>query len=401
MRGRDGPSASFSLRKTTEPLPPLAIAKLVAKLALLNGRSLIQVQFNDRTSKIAPRLDCCLVATIRGNAIENSIPDSCSAAEVGKLIKRLLVQGTIMKCNIISCFAVSALLAALPLSGALAADMPLKAPPAPPPPAYTWTGYYVGVNVGYGIGDDPTTMATVSGAGFGGGGVLPVGTPLYGQPRAFSIDPRGVTGGGQIGYNLQMAPEWVAGLEADIQGSGMKNQQNCLLACGAGIIASPVNPILAFFPVTFSNISEQHQIDWFGTVRGRFGYAAGPVLLYGTGGLAYGEVNRSGNVTGMSTFFCAPVDLFSGSYNVSSIKTGWTVGAGVEGKLAGNWSVKAEYLYIDLGNTTDSFNTIFSPGSVISTPGTVAATRTDTASYRENIFRIGLNYEFSGPGTGR
>ncbi len=103
----------------------------------------------------------------------------------------------------------------------------------------------------------------------------------------------------------------------------------------------------------------------------------------------------------MSTFFGAPVDLFSSSYNVSSIKTGWTVGAGVEGKVAGNWSVKAEYLYIDLGNTTDSFNTIFAPGSAISTPGTVAATRTDTASYRENIFRIGLNYEFSGPGTGR
>ncbi len=56
----------------------------------------------------------------------------------------------------------------MPLSGALAADMPLKAPPAPPPPAYTWTGYYVGVNVGYGAGDDPTTMSTVSGAGLAG-----------------------------------------------------------------------------------------------------------------------------------------------------------------------------------------------------------------------------------------
>lgn len=92
----------------------------------------------------------------------------------------------------------------------------------------------------------------------------------------YSIDPKGVIGGGQIGYNLQFAPSWVAGFEADIQGSGMRNQQDCIVPCGTGI---QTIGILSAFPVTFSARSEEHKIDWFGTVRGRFGYAAGPVLV--------------------------------------------------------------------------------------------------------------------------
>lgn len=62
----------------------------------------------------------------------------------------------------------------------------------------------------------------------------------------------------------------------------------------------------------------------------------------------------------------------------------------------GNWSIKAEYLYVDLGKTTDSFTTVYQPGSIIGTPGTVAAMRTDTVSYHEQIVRLGLNYQFGG-----
>jgi hypothetical protein len=88
--------------------------------------------------------------------------------------------------------AVSILLST-PLFSAKAADMPLKAAPPPPPaPAISWTGYYVGVNIGYGIGDDPTTESTVSGAAFP---ILTPGTPIYGAPRVYSIDPKGVIGG--------------------------------------------------------------------------------------------------------------------------------------------------------------------------------------------------------------
>jgi outer membrane immunogenic protein len=277
-------------------------------------------------------------------------------------------------------------------SMALAADMrmPTKAPAvAPPPPAINWTGFYAGVNLGYGVGDDPVTENTVSGAAFPGIGF---GTPIYGAPKSYSIDPKGVNGGGQIGYNYQFAPSWVAGLEADIQGSGMRNTQNCILPCGTGIVTTPA---FAAFPVVFSSLSEENKIDWFGTFRGRFGYAAGPVLIYATGGLAYGEVSRSGSVVGQTTFLGAgSVNTFAGSYSANTTRAGWTVGTGVEGQLSPNWSVKAEYLYVDLGSTTDSFSTFYN-GTGFPATGQ-AGLRTITSSFRENIFRLGLNYKFGG-----
>jgi outer membrane immunogenic protein len=215
------------------------------------------------------------------------------------------------------------------------------------------------VNLGYGIGDDHTTISTVSGAAFPG---LGFGTAIHGSPLSFSIDPKGVIGGGQIGYNWQFAPTWIAGLETDIQGSGMKNRRDCLIPCGAGVLTLNTIPF-NFFPVTFSAFSEEHKIDWFGTVRGRFGYAAGPVLVYATGGLAYGEVKRSGNVVGQTNFVLGgTVNSFAGSYSASSTKAGWTLGGGVEGQLTRNWSVKAEYLYMDLGSTTDTFSTFYTTG---------------------------------------
>jgi outer membrane immunogenic protein len=131
---------------------------------------------------------------------------------------------------------------ASPLWGA---DLARKAPPpamAPAAPVYNWTGFYAGVNLGYGIGSDPTTITTVSGANFPG---LTPGTPIY-APQAFTLDPKGVIGGGQIGYNWQFAPTWVAGFEADIQGSGMKKQQDCLIPCGVGADAKYRLP--HFFP---------------------------------------------------------------------------------------------------------------------------------------------------------
>jgi outer membrane immunogenic protein len=228
---------------------------------------------------------------------------------------------------------------------------------------------------------------TVSGANFPG---LTPGTPIY-SPQSFSLDPKGVIGGGQIGYNWQFAPTWFAGFEADIQGSGMRKQRDCLIPCGTGVLTQNTG-FLTFFPVTFSALSEEHKIDWFGTVRGRFGYTMGPVLVYATGGLAYGEVNRNGNVAGQTNFVLGgTVNNFAGSYSASSTRAGWTAGAGIEGMLSRNWSVKAEYLYMDLANTTDTFSTFYTSG----TPATgQAGVRTVTSSFRENIFRIGLNYKW-------
>ena len=251
------------------------------------------------------------------------------------------------------------------------------------------------MNLGYGIGRDPTTLSTVSGANFPG---LGFGVPIYGSPLSFSIDPSGVIGGGQVGYNWQFAATWVAGLEADIQGSGMSHNQSCLFPCGASVLTLNTIPF-NFFPVTFSALSEEHKIDWFGTVRGRFGYAAGPVFIYATGGFAYGEVTRKGNVVGQTGIILAPgtvLNTFAGSYSASSTQAGWTVGGGVEGKVSSNWSVKAEYLYLDLGSTTDNFSTFYTGGGVGGPFTGQAGFRTVTASFRENIFRAGLNYKWGG-----
>ena len=145
-----------------------------------------------------------------------------------------------------------------------------------------------------------------------------------------------------------------------------------------------------------SSDSFQQKIDWFGTVRGRAGYAAGPVLLYVTGGLAYGEVSRSANVVGQTVFFLngAPVNAFSGGYTTDKTKVGWTAGFGAEGKLSWNpaWSIKGEFLYIDLGTNNDVFNTFYSGGGLPSSG--IAATRTDHSVNREGLFRLGLNYSF-------
>jgi outer membrane immunogenic protein len=146
-------------------------------------------------------------------------------------------------------------------------------------------------------------------------------------------------------------------------------------------------------------LSEGQKIEWFGTVRGRFGYAAGPVLVYATGGLAYGEVNRYGNVVGQTTTVftgTAVFNTFAGSYSASSTRAGWTLGGGVEGQLSGNWSVKAEYLYIDLGSTTDTFSTFYTGGGFGGPFTGQAGVRTVTSSFRENIFRAGLNYKWGG-----
>ena len=118
------------------------------------------------------------------------------------------------------------------------------------------------------------------------------------------------------------------------------------------------------------------KIDWFGTVRGRVGILATPkVLLYATGGLAYGEVNSSETIA-------TPVPS---AFSASKTNVGWTVGVGIEGVISGNWTAKLEYLYVDLGTVSGSFTL----------PGT------DISYYNsriiDNVLRAGVNYKFGGP----
>jgi outer membrane immunogenic protein len=279
-------------------------------------------------------------------------------------------------------------------ASAFAADMarPVYKAAPPPMPVANWTGFYIGANVGYGWSQNEYAQSTLAGPG---AFVAPAGTTLFGGPQTFDNNARGWNGGGQIGYNWQFHPAWVAGIEADFQGADQKRTTNCIQTCNQlGTVAPGILPLL--FPVTINSNSYEQKLNWFGTVRGRLGYTTGPTLFYVTGGFAYGEVERNAATTGTSTFL-GVVNLasFAGGTSVSSTKTGWVLGGGIESEFAGAWTLKAEYLYMDLGSVSDTYNTRFTGGILPGLNGQVAGVRTVTGDVTEQIVRVGLNYRFN------
>jgi outer membrane immunogenic protein len=220
-------------------------------------------------------------------------------------------------------------------------------------PTANWTGLYIGGNAGSGTAIDKSAAPVVTAGG------------VFMYDEAFNLSPAGYLGGIQIGYNWQAA-NWVFGLETDIQGSTQKDNA-CQFLCTT---APPLE-----------SIAYEQRLPWFGTARGRVGYTVGSSLFYATGGLAYGEV-RTHIAT---TLFAAPTNV-----EFSHTSTGWTLGAGIEspfelfGLLGKNWTAKTEYLYVDLGSSSDS-NLLF--GSYW---------KFDT-HVQEHIFRAGLNYHINNP----
>ena len=260
------------------------------------------------------------------------------------------------------------MLAVVAMTGsALAADMAPrynKAPAPVPVAIYNWTGFYVGGNVGYGWYDRNSTLIAPDAASVAFFGPSLAAGAL---PSTYAVNPRGALGGGQIGYNWQSGM-WVFGVEADIQGADVK---------GSTTISTTGIP--GFVPITGT---ATEKLDWFGTARGRVGYAANTALFYVTGGLAYGHVSHS-------YFTAAPLVGQSAFGSDSRVDVGYTVGAGVEWAFNNNWSVKGEYLYVDLGShSTTAFG-------VTGTP--VGATLRLSEREQYNIVRVGLNYKWGGP----
>ena len=237
---------------------------------------------------------------------------------------------------------------------------------AAPAVVYDWTGFYVGGNIGYSWGrsSDTSTLTT------------PAGAVLFSSAGSSNLN--GVVGGGQVGYNWQMQ-NWLWGLEADIQGTGEKGSRAFICPPG-GCIPTPLANVAVVFGTPVP-VSLSQKIDWFGTVRGRIGVLAAPkVLLYATGGLAYGGVNSS-EIIGV-----VPV-----GYSNSDTRVGYTVGAGIEGAIGGNWTAKLEYLYVDLGRTSGSLLT------TLPAPGGGVLTSNYSSRITDNVLRVGVNYRFGGP----
>jgi outer membrane immunogenic protein len=251
---------------------------------------------------------------------------------------------------------------------ASAADLPRKAPVyvPPPPPVFSWTGFYVGGNIGYSWGKgDASFYQSAS----------PTGLPVS-ISGSQSLD--GVIGGGQIGYNWQADKTWVFGLEADFQGSGEKGSN------------SFSDPFVAPNTQPFSlNGAFSSNILWFGTVRGRAGVLINPsMLLYLTGGLAYGKISTSGSITNTFAQFFPTCACAFFSFDGSTTKTGWTLGAGVEGAIpsTSDWTWKVEYLYIDFGTVSGNSTQVGFEGAPFPYNRSTKVT--------DNIVRVGLNYRF-------
>jgi outer membrane immunogenic protein len=290
---------------------------------------------------------------------------------------------------------------------AFAADMPVKAPPTPPPaPVYNWTGFYGGLNMGVSFGRAsadvnyfaPTDsrfppVSTVCG---------PAGNALC-ISGSDTVDMSGPLGGVQIGYNWQNG-NYLAGLEADFQGTGQSGTRDLTAGFNNGVTGP------GGVTTGTAAISIRERMPWLGTVRGRIGYVANPWLLYATGGLAYGRIEVDSSASAGAVLL--PIGI-GGSptcngpavtvaptcplWNVNNgvTKIGWTVGAGAEWALGGNWTAMAEYLFVDLGSFSTTFTGLggcFGPAPACAGEG--AGTGTIHSRITDNIVRLGLNYQF-------
>lgn len=275
---------------------------------------------------------------------------------------------------------VASVLAAVSASAAdIAPRLYTKAPAIAP--ANSWTGWYAGVNVGYGFNDPtatftPNDIVARSVLLFVPGNVLP---PL-------SYDVKGVLGGAQVGYNWQVSPSWVLGLETDLQGSDIQGVSQAQFTVAG-------NPF---------QVNARQHVELFGTLRARAGWLANDQwLLFATGGLAYGLVKNTtgfgalslggvGGTTGGFSLDCTNLNEDCMVGRTTRLQAGYSVGAGTEFAVTRNVTFKVEYLYVNLGssNTNTAALYLLDPGNA---PASFNAHFSDL---HFNVVRAGVNYRF-------
>ncbi len=239
---------------------------------------------------------------------------------------------------------------ALSGSAALAADLPMRAPPPVyVPPPFSWTGIYVGGQVGYAWGNDRSRFDAFA----PGGGIAAF--PAVFVSSQFNTTPQGVIGGAHLGYNLQIN-QWVIGLEGTVDGTSMSKT----------VFVAPFG----------INATNREQVQ--GSIRARAGVAFDRVLLYATGGAAFTGIKNT-----YSFGLAGPLFL---NESISKTRAGWTVGGGLEYAVTNNWSVRAEYRYSDFGSTTDyPFAALFAPvGGLFSVRHHLT----------QNQVQVGFSYKF-------
>jgi outer membrane immunogenic protein len=236
-------------------------------------------------------------------------------------------------------------IAALIGAPAFAADMAVKARPQVSVVAARWTGFYGGFNAG----------AAWASTQFGWNSPGPAAAIL--ADSMATLHPAGFAGGGQIGYNYQIN-SLVLGAEADIDYTDLSASRQV-----------PTPP--------FANqVNEAFTSHWLATFRGRLGYSTDRILIYATGGLALAQ-----------TKLYDALGFNAETASTDRTKAGWTAGGGVEWAVDPKWSVKAEYLYVDLGSVNFS--------QLTDAAGVAIDTGIFGHKMRENIARVGLNYRLN------
>jgi outer membrane immunogenic protein len=272
---------------------------------------------------------------------------------------------------------VVATLAFFAASGAKAADaaLPMKASPTPIEPPFSWTGFYLGANGGGGSAwsHSRVTQATPFGptsfcCGFGlAGGIL----------------------GGQAGFNYEFPSHWLIGIEGDGDWAQIsRSSSGCPIFTGG--------PFTGF---TAGCATNNVTLNSFETVRGRLGYAfntgssfSPSVLLYGTGGWAWGQLSGNSTTTCLGVF-CpgASVPFTGGGASFNDTANGWTAGAGLEIAFARHWTARFEFLHLQFNNVGTSFSTITASPVL----GTGTATTHISSNVNVDVVRIGVNYLFN------
>jgi outer membrane immunogenic protein len=244
-----------------------------------------------------------------------------------------------------------AILAGLATGGsAIAADLPMKAPPPAPAVVYDWSGFYVGAQVGGKWNNDDWNTTCINA---GGPPLGTCGSPLSliafpGAPDATSAQSftnSGFRWGFYGGYNYQVTPNWLVGVEADV---GFYNRSStvgfipgCATAACTGIFVPP-----------FSGDSTTVRNDGDASLRGRLGFIATPdILIYGTGGVAWQRIGETVICNGTTGAMC----LFNHTDVQQKTLLGWTLGGGLEFKVWQNWILRGEYRYSEF----QSFSPVF------------------------------------------
>jgi outer membrane immunogenic protein len=250
---------------------------------------------------------------------------------------------------------------------ASAADLAVKAAPPPPAPAPTWTGFYLGVHGGAGWLSTPTWNFTDP-------------TGVLGNQSITGTSTLGAVGGLQAGYNWQVLPVWVLGVEGDISWTSLQSQRTSTLTTPAGAL------------IAGSSVQMSQNERWLASVRGKVGFTGwwNNTMLYATGGIAWANAEYTG--TAIAGPLAAGLGAATSNTSVTTTNTGWVAGGGAEWQATTNILLRAEYLYYRI-NGGQNQSATFVPG-IAPVAAAAAPLGYSFSNYNVQVARVAVSYKF-------